>query len=393
MRYYLILIAIVLFISGCASSISSLEGVDKSLPQVKNIKIIPDVSSIAFEWDYINDDNVLGYAVYREGSSGFKEIAHIKNPHSTHFVDEDLVPETQYRYYFYTLGHTHYSQRSEIITTKTSFIDPVESVYASNDYPNQVKLIFSPHPNPSISHYLIQREIDGEFKTIAIVNHRLFVEYFDKDLKDSTSYRYRIVAVDFNDNPSRPSKIVTARTKNKPNISLNLAATDNLAKKIVVSWKAQNDIKQYKLYRSQTSNGKYSLIATTTSTEYNDMINESSKSYFYKISGVDFSNLESNLSESVKGSTRNAPAAPIIKRGYVDNNEAKIEWEANSDVKYFMLHRKNANTGEKHRFKLKENSFSDKEVGNGGEYSYYVVAIDEAGLESEPSNEIKLSIK
>lgn len=393
MRYYLILVAIVLFISGCASSISSLEGVDKNLPQVKNIKIIPDVSSIAFEWDYINDSDVLGFAIYRDDGDGFKEIAHIKNPQSTHFVDENLMPEKEYKYYFYTLGYTHYSQRSEIITTKTSFIDPLESIYASNDYPNQVKLIFSPHPNPSISHYLIQKEIDGEFKTIALVNHRLFVEYFDTDLKDSSSYKYRIIAVDFNDNPSRPSKIITARTKNKPNISPNLVATNNLVNKIIISWKAQKDIKEYKLYRSQSIDGKYNLITTTKNTEYSDIINESAKSYFYKVSGVDFSNLESNLSESAKGSTKNAPAAPTIKRGYVDNKEAKIEWEASKEAKYFMLYRKNANTGEKNRFKIKENSFSDKEVGNGGEYSYYVVAVDEAGLESEPSNEIKLSIK
>lgn len=393
MRFYLILASIVLFISGCASSISSLEGVDNNLPPVKNIRIMPDVGEIAFEWDAIKNSDVVGFAVYRGDKDGFKEIATINNPYSTHFVDDGLIPETQYQYYFYTLGHTHYSPRSEIVTAKTSFIDPVESIYASNDYPKEVKLIFSPHPNPSISHYLIQKEIDGRFKTISIVNDRLLAEFFDTGLKDGTSYKYRIIAVDFHNNLSRPSKIVIAKTKDKPVINTNLITTNNLINKIMLSWDPQKNIKEYNIYRSQTEQGKYDLIATTSGTSYTDNINESGKVYFYKVSGVDDTNLESEPTAGVKGSTKNIPNPPVIKRGYVDNKEVSIEWVAGKDINYYMLYRKNVNTGDKTRFRVKGTSFNDKDIINGNEYIYYVVAVDETGLESNPSNEIKLLIK
>ncbi|RDU64736.1 fibronectin type III domain-containing protein [Helicobacter sp. MIT 14-3879] len=392
MKFWIISV-IILFISGCGSSISSLNGINKNLPKVKNIKVIPDVGSIAFEWDIVNNSEVSGFAIYREGKDGFEEIAHIKNPHSTHYVDEGLTPETQYRYYFYTLGYNHYSEKSEIITTKTSFIDPIESIYASNDYPKQVKLLFSPHPNPSISHYLIQKYIEGEFKTIGIVNNRLLVEYFDTNLKDGTSYKYRIIAVDFNSNPSHPSKIITAKTKSIPKIDMNITATNNLINKIIISWNKQEGIKSYNIYRSKSQDGKYTLIDTSTNNEYTDIINANNVRYFYKISGVDYTDLESKLSQSIKGSTKNIPKTPIITKGYVDNNEVKIEWEENNEAKYFIIYRKNGALGKQTRYRIKETNFTDKDIKNGAEYSYYITAIDEAGLESKPSNEIKLSIK
>ena len=392
------LIALVFSIifSACSSVTASLEGKDTSLPTMQGIKTLSDVGAIAFEWERIDDERVSGIAVYKEMKSGdkfeFKEIAHLTNPQTTHFVDENLIPETTYRYKFRTLSPTHYSNDSAIISAKTSFIDAVESVFASNDYPRQVKLIFSPHPNPSISHYLIQREIEGTFKTIALVNHRLMPEYFDKDLDDGKTYQYRIVAIDHAGNPSRPSKIVQAQTKNPPKTPQNLTATQNLPKKIMLSWSKSADIKQYHIYRAKSEDGRFILHSTTKNGKFTDSIGANGVSFFYKISAVDGANLQSPLSAAVEGQTKSAPPAPTITRGYVDNKEAIIEWSAENGIKDFMVFRIDSN-GRQMRFKATGNTFSDKEVSAGGEYSYFVVAIDEHKIESAPSNKVILSIK
>lgn len=383
-----------ILMSACSTVTAGLEGRDSSLPSVKNIKTISDVGAIAFEWDRLSDERVRGIVVYRESKNEdkhtFKEIAHLTNPQTTHFVDENLVPETQYRYMFRTISWTHYSADSAIISVKTSFIDEIESVFASNDYPRQVKLIFSPHPNPSISHYYIQREIDGVFKTIALVNHRLMPEYFDKDLEDNKTYKYRIIAIDHANNPSRPSKVVIAKTKSLPNPPQNLTATQNLAQKITLSWSKQADINHYNIYRSKSENGRYVLHSTAKGNKFTDNVNENGVSFFYKISALDSANLQSVQSLPVMGATKSAPKSPTITRGYVDNNEAIIEWEGNA--RHFMVFRIDS-SGRQTRFKATNNTFSDKEVGVGGEYSYYVVAVDESNLESTPSNKVILSIK
>ena len=384
------------FFSACSSITASLEGKDTSLPSIKNIKTLSDVGAIAFEWDIIDDERVRGIAIYREEKSGekpiFKEIAYLENPQATHFVDENLVPETQYRYMFRSISFTHYSADSAIVSAKTSFIDAVESVFASNDYPRQVKLIFSPHPNPSISHYLIQREIDGDFKTIALVNHRLLPEYFDNDLDDGATYKYRIVAIDQAGNPSRPSKIAVAHTKNPPKTPKNLSATKNLPQKIALSWSKDAEAKQYNIYRAKSEDGRYILHSTATSNQFIDNIGANGVSFFYRISAVDSANLQSSKSAPVMGATKSAPKAPQITRGYVDNSEAIIEWESESNIKNFVIFRIDS-SGRQTRFKATGNNFSDKEISAGGEYSYFVVAVDEYKIESAPSNKVILSIK
>lgn len=383
--------------SACSSVTASLEGRDASLPTIANIKTLSDVGAIAFEWERISDERVNGIAIYKEKKSGekpiFREIAYLANPQTTHFVDENLIPETQYRYKFRTTSPTHYSPDSVIVSAKTSFIDAVESVFASNDYPRQVKLIFSPHPNPSISHYLIQREIDGNFKTIALVNHRLMPEYFDKDLDDGKTYQYRIIAIDHAGNPSRPSKVVVAKTKNPPKIPQNLTATTNLPQKIVLSWSKSADIKQYHIYRAKSENGRFILHSTTKNSKFIDNINANGAIFYYKISGIDGADLQSPLSAAVAGQTKSAPTAPTITQGYVDNKEAIIKWEGDSNAKHFVVFRIDSQNGRQARFKVDKNDFSDKEVSVGGEFSYYVIAVDDNGLESAPSNKVILSIK
>lgn len=397
MRYYincLVILGFSIFFSACAGVISTLDGEDSTLPIVKNVKTLSDVGAIAFEWDKIDDERVSGIAIYKENKDGeFEEITYLKNPKATHFVDENLIPETQYRYKFKTTSKTHYSQDSDIITAKTSFIDEVESIFASNDYPKQVKLLFSPHPNPSISYYLIQREIDGEFKTIALVNHRLLAEYFDNNLENGKSYKYRIIAIDHAKNPSRPSKVVTAHTKPLPPAPQNITASQNLPQKIHLIWDKQSDIKSYNIYRSNSENGYFSRIATSKTNEYTDNINANSVSYFYKIDSIDNSDLQSVLSQAVKGKTKSPPKSPQITRGYVDNSEVKIEWSADSGVSHYVVYRIDSNGGKQSRFKVTQNNFNDKEVSNGGEFSYFVVAVDDSGLESEKSNKILLSIQ
>ncbi|RAX53183.1 hypothetical protein CCY99_06205 [Helicobacter sp. 16-1353] len=396
MRFWkiLVIISLALVFSACSSTISSLDGIDRNLPQVKNIKTIPDVSSVAFEWEVINDASLKGYVLYRDDGDGYKEVAYIQNPLASHYVDSGLFPEKDYSYYFHTLSKNAYSSRSEVVKVRTSFINPVESLYASNDYPKKVKLLWNPHPNPSISHYLVQRQEDNsEFKTIGIVNHRLMVEYFDENLNDESSYRYRIVAMDFMENPSRPSKIVTARTKKKPVVSGSITASNNLPTTIVVNWDKINDASSYKIYRSKTIDGAYSMIGSTSNTRFVDNVGSPNVSYYYKVSGVDSTNIESNMSAATKGSTRKIPQTPKIIKGYVDKQEAQIQWEANSDAQYYLVYRKSGLFGDVTRFKINGTLFVDKDMRVGKEYTYYVVAVDEFGLESNNSEEVNLSIK
>ena len=388
--FHLAILAIIF--SACSSTLSKFSGVDHNIPTMKNIKTIIGVSEVGFEWSAIVDSNIRGYLVYRDSGEGFEEIAHIDNPLISHYVDTNLIPEKEYSYYFYVLGKDTYSNKSDIIKIKTSYIAPVANLYASNDYPRKVKLIWTPHQNPSISHYLIQRgDENGDFKTIANVDNRLSAEYFDENLSDASSYSYRIIALDFLGAPSRPSKIVIAKTKDRPILDTILNASNHYTDKIELNWNKAENIIDYKIFRADEINGKYKQIAEVSDTKFIDSNKNPNTEYFYKISGVDSNDIESLPSKATKGSTKDLIKSPTITKGYIDNNKARIEWIGNSEAKYYLVYRKSGFSTMK--FRVDNNYFVDNDMVDKKEYSYYVVAVDEFGIESNKSQEIILQIK
>ena len=383
--------------SACASGVP--DNLALNLPQVKNIKALSDVSSAAFEWDVIYDSAVSGYAVYRNEGEGFSHIKTLKNPLASHFVDEGLSPEKEYSYFFYTLGrdaqnNEAHSPKSETITLKTGFIEPIANLYASNDYPKKVKLLWQPHANKAVSHYLIQRQdINGEFKTIAIAHNRLATEYIDEKLEDSGTYKYRVVAMTFDDAPSRPSKAITASTKKKPKPIPRLSATLDKREQINLAWDALPDAKAYKIYRANKADGNFQILATSATVGFSDYVKENGARYFYKVSSLDASDIESELSAAALGSTRTPPSAPNITKGFVSENVVQIHWQAVGGAAHYAVYRTSGVFGEKLNFKVYENFFIDKDAKIGQDYSYAVAAVDEMGLESPKSQTITLSIK
>lgn len=408
--FYNAFLAIAIF-SGCASlensSLSlfgSSDQVDPSLPMIKKIRTINDVKSIGFEWEKIDNTALIkGIVIYRVQKGGvLKKLTTVKNPLATHYYDTDLIPQTQYAYEFSTLGQNGLvSTRSPVLNVKTSFIDPIESVFASVDYPKEIKLIWSPHPNPSISRYIIQRQNEkGMFLNIGTIKNRLYVEYFDKELQDGKEYKYRVLAESFEGAKSLPSIVVTGKTKAEPIGITELQASNNLARSIRIDWKKspQEDVVKYKIYSASSLRANFSLAGETKNNFYIHKINDDGVERFYKVVPVDIAGIEGTMpAHSAKGMTLRAPKAPIITRAVIENSRAIIQWQKLDDpqVKGYIVYRYEGNFSSKAlRFSdIKKNEFIDKEMRTGKKYRYQVASIDKNGLESKPSESVELLLK
>ncbi|PAF54031.1 hypothetical protein BKH42_02935 [Helicobacter sp. 13S00482-2] len=377
--------------------------IDQGLPTVKNIKTINDVKTIGFEWDKIDDISLINgfvlYQVVKDG--GTKRIAVIKNPLATHYYDDGLIPQTQYAFQISTLGKNGaISPLSPLVNVKTSFIDPIESVFASDDYPKQIKLIWSPHPNPSVSKYIIQRQNDkGLFLNIGVVKNRLYVEYFDKGLEDGKIYKYRIVAESFEHAKSIPSVVVAGKTKSKPLPIAGLKASENLPREIKLIWNKspQKDVYQYRVYASNSPKDNFKMIAEVKNTFYIDKIAIDGIERFYKVIPIDSAGIEGDLPlGGVKGATLSPPPIPVIIKGTIENSKAVIQWQKINDlrVKEYAVYRYEGGLYSKPlRFSgITKNEFIDKEMKSGKKYRYQVVSVDKNGIESKPSKEVELLI-
>jgi|LSQX01.2.fsa_nt_gb fibronectin type 3 domain-containing protein len=375
--------------------------IDSNLPTVDEIKTISDMTEVGFEWSPWHDERLKGYYLYRKSANEaeFSRVGDVKDRYASHYVDEKLTPQTEYEYYFTTYSYEgRESPRGKIhqVATKKN-LNSVPFVQAIVGLPNRVKLLWRPHPVERVGSYIVERnELDQkEWKQIAHVKGRLNAEFIDTGLKDNHTYRYRILAVTYDDIVSYPSEIVTATTKPLPKMVENVLATRDLPKKILLTWDASNegDISHYRVYRAPTSVLFYSFLAKTDENSFEDFVNSNGTDRYYKVTAVDKDGLESlKQSAPIAGATLDAPLPPAMTEGSYQNGEAVITWNQvdGRAVKYSIV--KKYDSQSEIIEPITSNRFVDRALMPGVKYNYEIISIDEFGLASKPSQRVIISV-
>lgn len=375
--------------------------IDPNLPIVKTFRALPDVTSVGFEWKTPEDTtNIDGYVIYRENKKKeFKSIAFIKNAFSTHYYDDKLEPQTEYTYAIAAVGKdSKVSRKSAPLKVKTSFIDPVSFVYASQDYAQKIKIFWSPSPNPIVKNYIIERqEKQGKFVAIGSTTNRMLVEFFDRNVENGVEHTYRIIAQSHEGAKSVPSQLVVGRTRALPPIVAGIKTTQNKMHAIWLEWdkSESKDVIGYNIYVSDTPDNNYRKLAFVTRESYIDKIDSHGAIRYYKISAIDKYKLESNLQESgVGGQTLPPPMPPILTKGAIERTSAIITWEKASDGRALncMVYRSGSD-GTRDKFNQEQNtSFIDKSIKEGISYTYHVTCMDKNGIESSRSRQVVLQL-
>ena len=413
-RYNLQLLAIILMTllySGCTKQPEAPKKVliDKSLPTPILNGHISEMNAIAFEWKSINDSRVKGFYVYRsnpaERTEKLHRIAKVETPYATHYVDQDLSPNTAYAYRF----SSYNTKGVESIASKTyrantlARIASVSFFRSIGNMPRSAKLIWRPHTDTQIKAYKLERKLKAESKweEIATIDNRLTAEYIDTDLKDNEIYQYRLFAITYNNIKSVPSEIVTVVTKPLPEPILNITATQTLPKKILLTWdpSQRENLSHYNIYRSSSANGSYNYHVKLTENSFKDTIEDDGVTYYYKITAVDTDGLESLQSKTpTKGMSLAKPKTPLSFTGKVKNHSIILHWKhADSDtVSYTLIKTKKESWLKSSVQEIKnitQESFTDNEVTPGVTYLYQIVALNQYGIRSEPTEAITLSLE
>ncbi|AJC87556.1 fibronectin type III domain-containing protein [Campylobacter insulaenigrae] len=395
-KFHLTILSAALIFSACSTtSLPKTAQINEGLPKISSIKSIGDITSIAFEWEPLYDQNIAGFYIYRANSIGapMELIAKINNKFQTHYTDTNLQPNTKYYYSMKTyneLGQIS-PEGVSIEAYTTRVIDPVPFAQAIVGLPNRVKIVWRPHPDFRVNSYIIERANmkDMKFKELARVKNRLSAEYIDDSLKPDESFQYRVVAQTYDGIKSAPSQVVESTTKALPPMVTNLTASKDLPKKIILNWDKIDyaDFAYYKVYSGSNTFLPLSVIAKTAENTYEDVVDGVSQKRYYKISMVDKDGLESPLmNEAVEGITLGAPLAPSIILCAVEDDGIKVEWIDNDDrAREYIV--KRSGGGNSAVFKeIKSKQLKDITALPGKIYSYEVIAIDANGIESKPSN-------
>jgi fibronectin type 3 domain-containing protein len=205
--------------------------------------------------------------------------------------------------------------------------------------------------------------------------------------------------VTFDNIVSIPSEIVKVITKALPMKISNLQTTTDLPKKVNLTWdkSQEEDFSLYHLYRADSVDGSYELIATLHNNNYTDKIEEDGKTYFYKVSAVDIDGLESKHDNTIAGKTLVRPVSPALVEAKLVGNHIEIIW-SNSDprVKSYTLRKKEKkgwfDAVSEDIVGIKSQKYIDKKIVAGATYFYVVYAVDKYKIFSQKTIEVQVKV-
>lgn len=242
-------------------------------------------------------------------------------------------------------------------------------------------------------------------------------EYTDEGLEREATYYYRIRSFDSTGQLSPWSNIVAAKTALTPNPPIILRTISQI-KGVQLVWSPSSapsgdpaKLKGYKLYRAKNSEGPYLEVSTILGRDLGlgvdagaalDKILQVSfvdrgltdgEEYFYRLTAYNEFNLESDFSFPVKGSAIRSVGGAAAQSGLI--REVSLSWDHIDSpvIKGYFIYR---SLLEKSGFtKLKKVdqpaaaqrvNYSDRDgMIDNTTYFYRITALDEAGLETSPS--------
>jgi subtilase family protein/fibronectin type III domain protein len=154
--------------------------------------------------------------------------------------------------------------------------------------------------------YQVERALAsaGPWSTVATLATNVN-SYADKNLQSGTTYYYRVSSFNTAGN-SAPSSTASAKTMSDtkaPTTPSGVKATGGKGK-VSLTWSASTDtggsgLAGYKVYRSTSSSGTYTQVATTTTTSYTDTAVAARSTYYYYVIAYDGSGNNSAKSATV----------------------------------------------------------------------------------------------
>ena len=140
-------------------------------------------------------------------------------------------------------------------------------------------------------------------------------------------------------------------------------------------WNAVANASKYEVYRATTKNGTYTLLGTTTATNYTDNKAGSGYTYYYKVKALAANGAESDYSAVVAGICH--CAKPTVKATYMGaSGKPYIKWNAVANASKYEVYRATTKSG---TYTLLGTTtathYTDNKAGSGYTYYYKVRAI------------------
>ncbi len=326
------------------------------------------------------------------------------------YLDKELADGE--KYYYRVGAYNEKNLESDLSTPMEGKCIPiVKGVHAQGDMIRKIKISWNVADSDQVQGYYLYRSISekGGFTKIKKLVGRENNSFMDENgLKDKTTYYYRVSLFEDNNTEGSMSDVVSAVTKGPPPIPRGLKVESGIAKKVKLLWdiSPQEEVRGYKLYRSEEREGEYRFVAKIENRSQHDYLDsgtyekplEDNFTYYYRMTSYNKVDVESAPSETVSATTKPRPVKPAGLSGEsLHVKEIPLKWEPNpeDDIIGYHIFRSFDEHEKFHEIEMvKENtSLVDKSLEDGKEYRYKMQAEDRDGLLSDFSRTITICTK
>ncbi|MDD5557707.1 MAG: CsgG/HfaB family protein [bacterium] len=169
-------------------------------------------------------------------------------------------------------------------------------------------------------------------------------------------------------------------------------------RKCLLSWRPNDepDLREYRVWRAPSPDGPFALIGRTTKTVWTDEGLGDGEAFVYRVTAVDADGMESAPLPGTAGSAAARPAiGAIAARTGVEVRRNAFSWtEDEKDVAGYAVYRAASPGGPFEKVgETRAPRFSERGFGDGETSWYRVVKRYRSGLESEPSDPIRVATK
>ena len=142
-----------------------------------------------------------------------------------------------------------------------------------------------------------------------------------------------------------------------------------------IKWAAVAGASKYEVYRSGSKDGSYTLLGTTTATNYTDNKANAGYIYYYKVKAVNANSIKSDYSATVAATCH--CARPVVKPDYlISTGKPYIKWTAVAGASQYEVYRSGSKDG---TYTLlgttTATNYTDNKANAGYTYYYKVKAV------------------
>ncbi|NLV67030.1 MAG: hypothetical protein GXY14_05070, partial [Spirochaetes bacterium] len=273
----------------------------------------------------------------------------------TSYQHQDLTPETIYYYKICASNSYGTSAQSIAVSGVTSFESggtppevPTHFHLMGDITDSSLSLGWDWDPESDIKGYKIYRSTaaDGEYSLRKTFRGNIFL---DTGLYAGTTYFYKVSAFNNYGESDQTSYIngTTSGGETAPSTPTGLSVGSATISSLTISWNTVTGAESYRVYRSSTMGGTYSLVGSPTTNSYTDSGLSESTTYFYYISAVNsYGESAQTFGYGTTSSGGSAPSTPSdLSVGSATTSSLTISWNTVTGAESYRVYRSSTSGG------------------------------------------------